>query len=213
MRRFLEELRTTGEVSVPAGGEAFEIGESLEPEIRQFDQSARRALAGEAPALDLVVAEWAARLLAEAARAAIAREMEPAKIAAVFAQPCPRPHSPETDYSADLFLRYLPDLLAWLQRLAAEDPLVTEIRRICGAWPLSSVGVKDLPLGSIEPFIGPAALRQLYVDRILARKDFSRIGDARVADGLRAALGAYPELCPEMAERISLQPTDRTAGR
>src|SRR5690348_13399227 len=118
MRQFLEQLFNTGEVTVVPPGKTFEpAGEESEHEILRFDRAARLSLAGEAPALDLEVGTWAARLLAESARLAVARELGAEKVEEVFTRECPKPRTPEVDYSTDLFLRYIPDLLKWVQRL------------------------------------------------------------------------------------------------
>jgi hypothetical protein len=203
MREFLDQLFTTGQVTVPPAGVSFD-DDGIELEIRQFDRSARLSLSGEAPELDIEAAAWAAGMLAEAVRLGIARELGAAEIAQTFTRTCPKPRSHEVDYSADLFLRYLPELLGWVQRLAGDDPLLEHLRRLGAEWPLSSVGIKGLAVGSIEPFVGHPSLRQLYVDRILAADDVSRLGDPRVADAARAALGAHPELAPAVAKALGL---------
>ena len=100
----------------------------------------------------------------------------------------------------DLFFRHLPDLLAWAQRVAANDPLVAALRRLAEEWPLSSVGIANIAPGSIDPFIAHAGLRRLYADRIIARRDSSRLADARTAEAVRSALGAHPELAPGFSQ-------------
>lgn len=203
MKQFLEQLFTTGEVSVLPPGTAFDILEDVDPEILRFDRAARLALASQAPELDLEVAAWAASLLAESARLAIAREMGPKQIEEIFTRECPRRRSPEVDYSADLFLRYVPDLLKWVQRLASDDPLVARLRQVAADWPLSSVGIKELMVvGDLAPFIEHPGLRQLYVDRILSTGDIGRLKDERVARAVRAALGAYPDLSPVVSREL-----------
>jgi hypothetical protein len=202
MKHFLEQLFTTGEVTVVPSGAAFEMSSEVNLEILRFDRSARLEMAGEAPELDLSVARWAAQLLAESARLTVARDLGPQHVARIFARGCSEPRSAEVDYSADLFLRYLPDLIRLVERLAAEDPLATRLRKLAEEWPLSSVGVAGLSVAAIEPFIEQPGLRQLYVDRILATGDLSRLSDPRVALAARAALGAHPELAPAVAKAI-----------
>ncbi len=200
MRDFLDQLFHTGQVTVPVPGTNFDLSQSLGEQIRLFDRSARANLAGEAPPLEMEAAVWAATLLAGAARLAIARDLGAAEVQKVFAKPCPKPRSPSVDYSADLFLRYVPDLLGWVTRLASGDPLVEHLRRLAEQWPLSSVGIHGLKIGSLDSFIGHPSLRQLYIDRILQRGDASRLSEPRVAAGIRTALGAHPELSPALAE-------------
>ena len=180
------------------------MGVEVGVEILRFDRAARLSMAGTAPRLNVAVATWAARMLAEAARLAIARELGPDYVRKVFSLSCPKPRSPEVDYSADLFLRYLPGLVKLVERLAADDPLVARLRQLGAEWPLSSVGVKGLSIALIEPFIDHPGLRQLYVDRILATGDTSRLSDPRVAAAVRSALGAYPELSSNVAKEASV---------
>lgn len=210
MKQFLDQLFSSGAVTVPQVGVPFDFGESFDAEVLQFDRAMRLSLAGTAPTLEIVVARWAAGLLAEAARLTVARDVGAIEMEKILSQPCPRPRSAEVDYSADLFLRYLPELLAWIQRLAPGDPLVQHMRRLGGEWPLSSVGMRELTIAPIEPFIGHAALRQLYVDRILATGDASRLDHPRVSEAVRIALGAHPELAPAMAKAVGLvaEPTE-----
>jgi hypothetical protein len=78
--------------------------------------------------------------------------------------------------------------------VAERDPLVEHLRDLCRAWPLSSVGVPDLGDTSVDGFIDDACLQRLYVDRILAQKDKSRIGDERVGEAVRAAIGGQSSL-------------------
>lgn len=204
MRQFLEQLFTNGEVTVVPMGADFESGPEVNGEILRFDRAARLSMAGTAPTLDVAVATWAAKMLAESARFTIARDLGTEHIRRVFSQTCPKLRSPEVDYSADLFLRYLPDLVNLVERLAADDPLAAHLRQLGADWPLSSVGIKGLSIASIGSFIDHPGLRQLYVDRILATCDTSRLSDTQVAEAVRSALGAYPELSTTVAKEVGL---------
>ena len=198
MRAFLQALFETGHVSAPltlSTGEKDEIT----PQLLEFDRAARLNLAGTAPELNLAVAAWAATLLYRTCQLLILRNLDAAQVADAFLLPCPAARSPETDYSADLFLCYLPDLHEIARRLAADDPLVARIETLTAAWPLSGVGMKGIEPDGIESFIHHPTLRRLYLDRIIERKAFLLARDPRVADWIRASYGAFPELCPELA--------------
>ena len=71
-------------------------------------------------------------------------------------------------------------------------------------WPLSSVGVANLGTVDPPPFVHHDCLLQLYVDRIIASKDRSRMNDPVVREAIRAAIGLYPELAPEIARELSV---------
>jgi hypothetical protein len=79
--------------------------------------------------------------------------------------------------------------------------------RLARTWPLSSVGA-DLGPGpfDVDAFVGDASLRALYVDRVLAQADLSRLGDPRVDDAAREALGARPDLRPAVARALGVEP-------
>ena len=200
MRTFLEQLFRNGQVTVPPVGTDWEFDADAERWVIEFDRAARLSLPGAAPELHPAAAAWAAQRLADACRLAIARDAGAEEIRRVFSEQCPAERSAATDYSVDLFFRHLPDLLAWAQRVAANDPLVAALRRLAGEWPLSSVGIADITPHPIDPFIAHAGLRRLYADRIIARRDSSRLADARAAEAVRSALGAHAELAPGFAQ-------------
>jgi hypothetical protein len=43
----------------------------------------------------------------------------------------------------------------------------------------------------------------LYVDRVIACGDISRLGDARVREAVRQAVGLFPGLTPKMATAVA----------
>ena len=127
----------------------------------------------------------------------------------MLSQPCPGPIDPATIYSVDLTLRWLPDLLTLARAAATRDVLVDELLRLAREWPLSSVGIKDLPGSEPGAIVEHPSLLQLYVDRIIARRDKSRLGHPAVDRGVRTALGMFPELCPELAEVLEVEVTQQ----
>ena len=77
-----------------------------------------------------------------------------------------------------------------LARSGAEnDPLLAFLRQWAADWPLSSVGLPDVTPKSIEPIVQHACLLGIYRDRIIARKDRSRLGDPRVNEAVQQAEG------------------------
>ncbi len=200
MREFLHALFESGHVSV-ASQLVAEDREEIAALVRDFDRVARLNLAGSAPELDLEVGKWAAKLLYRVSQLVVLRNIEAEEVAAAFREGCPSVRSPATDYSADLFLRYLPDVHAIARRLAADDPLVEQLEKLAADWPLSSVGIKDLSRGSTETFIRDASLRQLYVDRIVENKAFQLAQEPEIAEEIRVSCAAWPELCEEFSPK------------
>lgn len=125
----------------------------------------------------------------------------------LFARTCPEAPSASRCYSVDLTFRYLPDVFSIAKSSAAGDPLVERIRQTAREWPLSSVGMPDIGDVTTGAFWESRSLRQLYIDRILARKDRSRLSSAPVRSEVRASLGLYRDLCPEIAAALAGEET------
>ncbi len=195
---FIQSLVNEGRAVVPAQPTHSDDADAL-PLLRQLDGFARDELALDLPAFSPNAALWAARLFHQLCRFVVCRDIPEEEIKTLCDAPCPEPRGPEADWSADLTLRHLPDLLRLARHLSNADPLVEQIKRIAGNWPLSSVGIEGLENLQID-FKHPG-LRRLYADRIVAAGDKSRLGDARLDDLLRADLGLHRELAPAIAAR------------
>ena len=192
MNSFLLHLVESGHAAVPPfvlkGGqqEAAFVDGRLALEI---DRRERLEFPGAAPDLSLPALQWAATTLYQACQLLVCRDVSAEETTHALAAACPQGRSPETHYSVDLVLRYLPDLLANARRLAAGDALVEALTRIAWAWPLSSVGVPGLKpedLSEVDTLISHRGLRQLYSDRIIQHGDAERLRHP----GVRAAVGA-----------------------
>jgi len=200
---FIDQLMTEG-VAAVFRDEAIP---SEDPEsirlLSAWDMIARNELAGNAPALSVITATWASKILYLACRFVACREVSEAEIVRSLAEKAPEPRSPSVDWSADLLFRHLPEVYRAARHLSNSDPLVRELLKLAAAWPLSSVGIPLEDEPNLSTFIQHPALKQLYVDRILEAADVSRLGDPQVNEAIRVALGAYPELCPTVASKIS----------
>jgi hypothetical protein len=172
------------------------------PLLRRLDGLAREELALELPVFSPDVALWAARLFCHLSRSVVCRDISEGQIKAICNVPCPKRRGPETDWSADLTLRHLPNLFRFARHLSNADPLVAEMNAIATDWPLSSVGIAGLETFDIDPFIDHPGLRRLYADRIISAGDMSRLSDSRLGDVLRADLGIHRELAPAIAAKL-----------
>jgi hypothetical protein len=78
------------------------------------------------------------------------------------------PNTPAHHLSADLLLRYLPQILRRARGLDPDDPLVELCARVLRQWPLSGVlaDIAEPPLGPID-FGGHAGLLLLYAERLV----------------------------------------------
>jgi hypothetical protein len=170
--------------------------------LGQFAAAAGAELAGEAPPTCLDSAGWALRVFYDACRFMVCRDLAEPEVVAALKRPHPRARSESVDWSVDLVFRQLPELFRRARHLSRTDPLVRELHFLAVSWPLSSVGIPDVTGVDLDPFLSHRGLRQLYVDRILRHQDLCRVGDPRVDEALREALGGHPELAPELAAQL-----------
>jgi MoxR-vWA-beta-propeller ternary system domain bpX4 len=166
--------------------------------VTELDLSARPHLAYDPPPLSRPAAGWALLLLYRASQALVCREIDGQAIRAVLAAPCPEAPWPSACYSADLSLRYLPELLSLARGIARDDPLVDGLLALAKAWPLSSVGVPGIEPTDASAFLSHPSLRQLYVDRIIERGDAARLADPAVREVVRQAVGGFPNLASKL---------------
>ena len=200
---FLRGLTDEGVSIVSPGVSIPRVDAEASARLQALSASLAQDLPGDAPEFRVEAALWAVKILYQVSRFVACRDLGEPEIVKALAEPCPEPRNPGTDWSVDLSFRLLREIFRTARHLANADPLVRELRTLAAQWPLSSVGVPDLPALNIESFIAHPALRQLYVDRILETSDVSRVTDPRVLETIRENLGAHPELHPVMAARIS----------
>ncbi len=197
---FVSELLEHGHVRVaadddPDGDERERVAERL----TAFDRGYRLDLPYAPPPLAKPAALWAATMLHRACQLLVFRDLPVEAVESGLAEPCPMPANPATPYSVDLTFRFLPDLVKIARLASREDPLVERLLEWCRDWPLSSVGIEGVGPVNVDGFAGDRCLLGMYVDRIIARRDKSRLDDERVREAVGAAIGAFDELAPELA--------------
>lgn len=196
---FVQSLADTGRVIVVP---VLDPPADLEPAVRLLDDLARADLAFEEPPLVPAAAQWALTLLYRGCQALVYREIDGAAVRDGLSQACPEKPSPAVHYSVDLAFRFLPDLLKLSRGIAREDPLVEGLLALARQWPLSSVGAGEIGPAEIDSFFPDPCLRSLYIDRIIARQDHSRLDHPGVRLAIREALGAYDHLWPKLASLL-----------
>ncbi len=204
---FYEQLFNSGQVRLQTGEPAFEqeLWEAA-GELAAFEDLHRVHLPGRPPELDRECLKWAAGQFYHAAQLAVFRELGEDEIERRLSGPAPtRVRSPSAIYSVDLVFRRLPDLLRIVRAINPDDPLVKQLKEWCREWPLSSVGVPDVGEIDIEPVLSDRCLSLMYTDRILEAQDEVRLNHPEVARLVRGAVGAWPQLSPQLAPR---QPDD-----
>ena len=172
------------------------------PELLTLEAEYRRGLPGTPPAVHLAAAEWALTGLYRACQFLVYRELPEEQLRADLGRACPAAADPGVCYSVDLSFRFLPEVYRLTRAANANDPLLDGLRNWANTWPLSSVGISGLTPGPLDSFLCDACLRMIYVDRILACQDQSRLSDPRVADAVRAGLGGFRELSPTIYDAV-----------
>ncbi len=207
---FLENLLDAGRVSAPAiaalSDDEVQAGVQV---LVDFEQRWRWELVGAPPEFSVPAARWAAVQFYRACQFTVYRDVPAEVIAHEMQKPCEVPLNSAVHYSVDLTFRFLPDLVRFATSEAEQDPLVVHLQTWCQQWALSSVGVPGLKPENLDtgPITKHPVLLALYVDRILATKDHSRLHDACVSEAVRAALGVHQHLAPQTAEFLSTQIT------
>lgn len=171
----------------------------MEAVLIDYDSAVRHDFPGDAPALDIACAFWAARQFYLACKFAVYRDLPAEAMAQAFDEACPIASPAVRHYSVDLVFRFLPDLYRLARTASSEDPLCLQLLRWAGDWPLSSVGMSDANPSDLGPILEHRGLRKLYADRIVAREDLRRLNFPEVRAAVRAALGAFEDLAPAVA--------------
>ncbi|MCP5116058.1 MAG: hypothetical protein GY953_34965, partial [bacterium] len=145
---FLVQLHEHGNVKVGAVDGPHEDDETIVGVLQEIEAGRRLDMAHDPPVLIVESALWAAQMLYRGCQYLTYREIEEDQVRRGLANPCPQPASPDVMYSADLTLRFLPDLFSLARGVAADDPLVVSLLRLAREWPLSSVGIPGV--GTVE---------------------------------------------------------------
>lgn len=205
---FLYQLWNSGRVEVSAHKDALGSEErKVRTFLRGLSQEREPDLPFKAPPLNDDAALWAALKLYRGAQFMVFLDADEALIRSELGEACPSHDSPTSlAYSVDLSFQFLGDLLFLAQKNKDRPFLVDALRTLAARWPLSSVGIPDTAPSSALEFLENPCLKQLYVDRIIARSDASRLTSPKVRDAVKAALGMYPELCPGLALALNLDP-------
>jgi hypothetical protein len=204
---FITSLLAEGLGAVPEPGEisAEERAETTEV-LEEFERQWRLNVPGEPPPFYAEAAVWAAVRFYQASQYSVFRDegpefaFEPLNLASELGK------LPSAHYSVDLIFRFLPDLVRHVRAAASADPLVDELLSWGRQWPLSSVGIAGVEVEAasvdLAAVLSSPGLLQMYVDRIIDRRDNSRIGHHAVRQALAAAIGLHPELAPDLVATL-----------
>lgn len=211
--RFLRQLFDHGRVTVEPEANPGVDADALNELLSEFDALYRRQLPGEMPHLNLQAAGYAAATLYRGAQLLAYRELGAADIAAALhggPPPGQGTDSAAEQYSVDLCLRFLPDLVRLVRAASQADPLVARLFQLGSCWPLSSVGISGVTLDDtsrrrIDELSTHPGLWRLYVDRVLLTGDAARLAHDKTKYAAQAAVGAYPQLAGKLAESLKVE--------
>ncbi len=162
--------------------------------LQQFYKHDMVELPGLAPQFDNEAALWGIKLMYRSVQFIILRSESDEVINAHF-NFYEKQLNAGVIYSADLSLRFLPDIFRFAQALAPEDILVKKLKQLASQWPLSSVGVEldNAIILNENVIVENLSMRTLYVDRIIEHKDYKRLKHLKIKEAVLAVLGNYKD--------------------
>jgi len=200
---FLSGLFEDGRVIVPAKLELSEEEQREADELlTSYEAVHRLSLPTRAPEFDIAAAHWAGKQIFHACQFIAYRDHGVEAIHATLQADLGMVRTPGVIYSVDVLFRYLPDLIKLARSESERDPLLDCLNRWAAEWPLSSVGLLGFSEGCIDGIVEHRSLMQLYVDRIIANVDESRLSDPRVRDEVRASIGMHSELSSRLSDLL-----------
>lgn len=180
---FISNLLGKGEISVTQNLSDFTDRDQEEAAnaLRQMYEQDVLEMPHTAPEFAEKPALWAAIYLYRAIQCSLLRNLEEEKVRELLPI-----YSGEKNtaaiYSADLMLRYLPDLWNLAKGLAPDDILVVLLRETAQQFPFSSIGIEGIEKLEIDEILNHSSLRQSYIDRILQAEDKECLKDERIQE-------------------------------
>ncbi len=205
---FLQSVVERGSLSIGPPGDESETDDDIDATLVEYEAVYREEFPGSPPPFSISSGRWALRVFHRACQFLVYRDIDAETIAAVLEEPCPSaPDGPAAQaasrhYSVDLVFRFLPDLARLTKAASENDPLCSRLRQWGIEWPLSSVGMPDITPGDVSAICEHRGLLTVYVDRLIARQDTSRLNDPRVRSAVRASLGDFEDLSPSIAAAL-----------
>jgi len=161
--------------------------------LREFYEHDVFTMPGEPLTFDSDAAAWAARYIFYVSQLILLRDVDE-DVMKGYLSPFEGVQSAEAIYSADLLLRYLPDLFRLGSGLSPGDPLVANMEKTALAWPYSSIGLKDITAEIPHEVLNNDSLKLAYIDRVIDKKDTGRLSGAVEKELLKEVLGNHGQL-------------------
>ena len=198
---FLIDLMQSGQVTVPHEMVNFDYVDSKDTAIllEAYHHSDTLEMPGIAPNFHASAAIWAAKYIFTTIQLLLLRNIDVAEID-LYLKDYDGEKSSEAIYSADLTLRFLPDLLKFGSGLSPADPLIEKLKSTAEKWPFSSVGIEAVTSQADDNIFLHPSLRIAYIDRIIQKKDLTRLKYANEKNLLKEVLGLHQaKLWPDLS--------------
>lgn len=145
----------------------------------------------QAPSFDSNAALWGAKTLYHSAQLVLYRENKDTdleKIIPAFSDKI----TPNAILSADLSLRFLPEIIAQLILIDAEDKLIEVLENILEQWHYSGISY-EIPIEKLDfdTILSDTCLRQLYLNRIIENKSLKLAIHPALYTHIKAIFGIY----------------------
>ncbi len=190
----LYELRKAGNLTIFSKLKvvsATDTGEVLDLLRSEFELESMEFPA--APDFDAASALWAAKTIFYSGQLLLVRENTKKDLVALF----PEINGEITlaaKLSADISLRFLPEIYMQLNVADSKDPLLPLLERYLKQFHYSSIGSDIEPdVADWQSELADPVFRKLYLDRIVAKKDHKRAEIPYINQLLHAAFGLYKD--------------------
>ena len=146
------------------------------------------------PQFNSAAALWGAKTLYNAAQLLLYRDNKPGELGGLLP---PFPGTPDASamLSADVCLRFLPQVVQQLHSIDAEDPLIGLLKQRLVAFHYSAIGFDvDIPYINLQTLFKDDCFRQLYIDRVTERKAAKWAALPAIKEQVLANLGDHKNL-------------------
>jgi uncharacterized protein YqgQ len=144
-----------------------------------------------APLFNANAAVWAAKVIYTACQLILYRENKEEELANLFPS-YTREINATAIFSADLCLRFLPQIITETKHVDPDDKLIHILETFLVQWHFSGIGY-DLKTTALnfETIFANECLQKLYVDRVVEKKDTAKASLPIVQEKIKEIFGIY----------------------